>query len=270
MNESWWWSERRGSAALGFTTRDGGFSSGEYRGLNLGAHVGDESAAVQRNRAAVLADVREIAGVASVHAAFMDQVHGAQVRVITDLDQLAAPISASDGIVTTLPDVALFALVADCVPILLYDTDAGVIAAAHAGRPGMLAGVVRQTLAAMREVGADTIEAVVGPAVCGRCYEVPEQMRGDAAAIEPVCATVTWSGTAAIDVAAGVMEQLRRESVRPTWVPGCTREDDRLYSYRRDGRTGRCAGVIIRADIRRGDVRRGNIGRGDTREEEVQ
>lgn len=242
----WWWSERRVDVALGFTARDGGFSTGEYRGLNVGDHVGDDHDAVQRNRTAVLDAVGELAGITSVRPAFMGQVHGADVRVITDPEQLSAGGATSDGIVTTLPGIALFTLVADCVPILLYDRDGGVIAAAHAGRPGMLAGVVPATLAAMRQAGATSIEAAIGPAVCGRCYEVPEQMRDEAAAIEPVCAAVTWSGTPAIDVAAGVVEQLRREGIAPTWVPGCSRESDRLYSYRRDGRTGRCAGVIVR------------------------
>ena len=242
----WWWSERRADVALGFTARDGGFSSREYAGLNVAAHVGDDPGVVERNRTLVLEAVGDLAGTASVRAQFMDQVHGAEVRVITDPGDLGDPVVSSDGIVTTLPGVALFSLVADCVPVLLYDRDSGVIAAAHAGRPGMLAGVVPATLAAMREVGAAGIEAAVGPGVCGRCYEVPEQMRDEAALVEPVCASVTWSGTPAIDVAAAVVEQMRREGIRPTWVPGCTREDERLYSYRRDGRTGRCAGVIVR------------------------
>lgn len=242
----WWWSGRRADVALGFTARDGGVSSGEYSGLNVAGHVGDDPDDVERNRALVLEAVGDLAGTTSVRAAFMDQVHGAEVRVVTEPGELGGPVVPSDGIVTTLPGVALFTLVADCVPVLLYDNGSGVIGAAHAGRPGMLAGVVPATLAAMRELGATRIEAAVGPGICGRCYEVPEQMRDEAALVEPLCASVTWSGTPAIDVAAGVVEQLRREGITPTWVPGCTRENERLYSYRRDGRTGRCAGVIVR------------------------
>ena len=109
----------------------------------------------------------------------------------------------------------------------------------------MTAGVVPATVARMRELGATTISAAVGPSVCGRCYEVPAQMRAAAAAISPVSATVTWQGTPAIDVAAGVVDQLSREGVEVTWVPGCTRESDDLYSYRRDQRTGRFAGVVV-------------------------
>lgn len=245
----WWWRGRRASAALGFTCRDGGVSTGDWVGLNLGAHVGDDPTAVEHNRTAVLDSLDEWpTSREPARPVFMRQVHGAQVRVIDDLDDLADPIPDSDGVVTTLPDIALFTLVADCTPVLLCDTDAGIIGAAHAGRPGMLAGVVPATVAAMRDLGAHQIAAVVGPSVCGRCYEVPESMRAEAIATEPVSGAVTWTGTPAIDVAAGVVDQLRRAGVQTTWVPGCSREEPALYSYRRDGTTGRFAGVIVRRE----------------------
>ena len=109
-----------------------------------------------------------------------------------------------------------------------------------------MAGVVPASVEAMRELGARRIHAVVGPSVCGRCYEVPAQMRDVAAERSPASRAVTWAGTPAIDVAAGVVEQLADLDVPVRWVPGCTREDDDLFSYRRDGRTGRTAGVIVR------------------------
>jgi len=174
----------------------------------------------------------------------MHQVHGAAVRVVAGAGEDLSP-DTCDGIVTTRPHVALFSLVADCTPVLLHDLRAGVVAAVHAGRPGMLAGVVPATVAVMRDLGGRRIAAVVGPSVCGRCYEVPEQMRDEAAASEPVAAAVTWAGTPALDIATGVVEQLRREGVDVTWVRGCTKEAEELYSYRRDGRTGRFAGVIM-------------------------
>jgi copper oxidase (laccase) domain-containing protein len=121
------------------------------------------------------------------------------------------------------------------------------VAAVHAGRPGLVAGVVPAAVAAMRGLGADTIDAVVGPSVCGRCYEVPEAMRSDVAAVVPVAATVSWSGTPAVDVAAGVVTQLREAGVTVRWVPGCTRERPDLYSYRREASTGRFAGVVARS-----------------------
>ena len=69
-------------------------------------------------------------------------------------------------------------------------------------------------------------------------------MREVAANVQPVSATVSWTGTPAVDVAAGVVAQLREAGVAVRWVPGCSRERDDLYSYRRDGQTGRFAGVV--------------------------
>ncbi|HHU10576.1 MAG TPA: laccase domain-containing protein [Intrasporangiaceae bacterium] len=248
----WWWSQRRDRAVLGFTRRGHGGSTGRYRGCNLGAHVEDDPATVTRNRTAVVDAVSSLAGVEStrVTPVFMQQVHGASVRVIEDLSQVAPAgpgADPCDAVVTTLPHVALFSLVADCTPVLFTDAGAGVVAAAHAGRPGMLAGIIPETVAAMRDLGAERIQAVVGPSVCPRCYEVPETMRAQAMTVEPVSGSVTWTGTPAIDVAAGVVAQLRRDGIEVTWVPGCTRESDDLYSYRRDGPTGRFAGVVMRA-----------------------
>jgi YfiH family protein len=213
----------------------------------LALHVGDDAMAVRRNRTTVMEELARLAGLPleGMRPVFMDQVHGAQVRLVTREDDLLSAAPSSDAVVTTLPRVALFALVADCTPVLLTDPNAGVAAAVHAGRPGMLAGVVPAAVGAMRDLGAREIRAVVGPSVCGRCYEVPAEMRDEAARTEPVCATVTWSGTTAIDVAAGVVEQLARADVSTRWIPGCSRESDDLYSHRRNGRTGRFAGIVM-------------------------
>ena len=243
----WWWTQRETSAVLGVTRRGSGASTGPFAGFNLARHVGDDETAVEENRRVVLAGLVSAVGSpgASVRPLFMNQVHGAQVRVVTDAAELSGDPPPSDAVVTTLPDVALFTLVADCTPVLLVDGEAGVAGAVHAGRPGMLAGVVTAAVSAMRDLGARRIHSVIGPSVCGRCYEVPPQMRNDAARIEPVSAAVTWTGTTAIDVAAGVAEQLRRSEVSLRWIPGCTREEKDLYSYRRDARTGRFAGVVM-------------------------
>ena len=133
--------------------------------------------------------------------------------------------------------------------VLLADPVAGVVGAAHAGRPGMLAGVVPATVAAMRDLGARTISAVVGPSVCGRCYEVPAEMQQAAARVVPEVLARTWAGTPSIDVATGVVTQLAGLGVAVTWVPGCTYEDARFYSYRRSGTTGRFGGVVLRREV---------------------
>ncbi|MEO7069386.1 MAG: polyphenol oxidase family protein, partial [Nostocoides sp.] len=179
------------------------------------------------------------------HLIFMDQCQGSGVAVVEG-PSVEGHVPRVDALVTAAPGLALAALVADCTPILLWDNNAGVVAAVHAGRPGLIAGVLPAALTAMRDLGARQIHAAVGPSVCGRCYEVPEQMRADATRVAPSSSARSWTGTPAIDIATGVVEQLGSAGVGVTWVAGCTRESPRLYSYRRDGATGRFAGVVVR------------------------
>ncbi len=230
------WDETAGGARRALTGRAGGVSSGPWAGLNLGLHVDDDPADVAENR-------RRLTAAVGRPLVWMDQCHGAEVAVVDAVPDVAPQC---DALVTTSSDLALAVLVADCVPVLLASPE-GVVAAVHAGRPGLVAGVVPAAVAAMRDLGARTVDAVVGPSVCGRCYEVPPAMRDVAAAVEPVSATVSWTGTPAIDVAAGVVAQLHALELPVTWVPGCTRESDELYSYRASGTTGRFAGVVARA-----------------------
>ena len=99
-----------------------------------------------------------------------------------------------------------------------------------------------------RGAPASRLWAAIGPCVCGGCYEVPEQMRADSMAREPACGARTRWGTPAIDVAAGVRAQLERAGVVHVVDPGwCTYEEKRFYSYRREGVTGRLAGVVLAA-----------------------
>jgi YfiH family protein len=222
----------------GFTSTGGGSSVGDFASLNLGGHVGDDPVAVESNRALVASALE----VPRDHLLFMSQCHGSDVAVVDGPWPGDPP--AVDALVTTSGDLALGVLVADCTPVLMVDRIAGVAAAVHAGRPGMMQGVVGRAVDAMADLGARSISAVVGPSVCGRCYEVPEAMRAEAAKVSPVAAAISWQGTSAIDVAAGVVDQLRARSVTVRWVPGCSRESEELFSYRRQHRTGRFAGVV--------------------------
>ncbi|MBO1755261.1 polyphenol oxidase family protein [Allobranchiibius sp. CTAmp26] len=243
----WWRDTVAGSAGrtadVAFTDRTGGASSGLLGSLNLGASVGDDPDAVRSNRATVA----QAMGLAPERLAFMHQVHGNHAVHTTSATAGARPRQC-DGQVTDVPGLGLAVLVADCTPVLLVDVDAGVVAAVHAGRPGMTAGVVDATLDKMAGLGSAAPQAFVGPSVCGRCYEVPEQMRADAARKSPESRAVSWTGTPAIDVASGVVSQLRSREVPVTWVPGCTRESDRLFSYRRDHGEGRFAGIVVLRD----------------------
>lgn len=242
----WWWRDQLTGPAgrtidVGFTDTMDGVSTGPVASFNLGGRVGDDPAHVAHNRGALAAAV----DVAPDDLVFMHQTHSDHVVTI-DPDGTRDP--NSDGIVTTAPGVALAVLVADCTPVLLADPAAGVIGAVHAGRPGMMARIVDRALDRMHDRGATNPVAIIGPSVCARCYEVPLEMREEAAAVAPESRAVSWTGTPAIDVAGGVVAQLHARGVATTWVPGCTRESDRLFSYRRDHHTGRFAGVIVQRD----------------------
>jgi len=222
----------------GFTSTRGGSSVGDFAGLNLGGHVGDDPSTVESNRRLVASAL----DVQRDHLLFMSQCHGSDVALVDGPWKGEPP--AVDGLVTTSTDLALGVLVADCTPVLLVDRVAGVAAAVHAGRSGMMSGIVGRTVDVMTDLGARSISAAVGPSVCGRCYEVPEATRAHAATISPVVAAISWQGTPALDVAAGVVDQLRARSVAVQWIWGCSRESEELFSYRRRHRTGRFAGVV--------------------------
>ncbi|MGW0914227.1 peptidoglycan editing factor PgeF [Streptomyces sp. NPDC002784] len=229
-------------AHFAFTDRWGGVSAVPYEELNLGGAVGDDPGAVRTNRELAAKSLGLDAG----RVVWMNQVHGDDV-VVVDRPWGDRPVPEVDAIVTAERGLALAVLTADCTPVLLADPVAKVVAAAHAGRPGMVAGVVPAALRAMTELGAEPsrIVARTGPAVCGRCYEVPEEMRAEVAAVEPAAHAETSWGTPAVDVTAGVHAQLERLGVRDRErSPVCTRESGDHFSYRRDRTTGRLAGYV--------------------------
>jgi YfiH family protein len=222
------------------TTREGGSSAGPYASFNLGAHVGDRPEAVTANRERL---AREL-GLGPDRLVWMEQVHGRTVQVVDGPRTEAVPMT--DGLVTAVPGLAVVVLVADCVPVLLADPVAGLVAAVHAGRVGARLGVLPAALAAMQQAGADigSVEALLGPAACGRCYEVPAEMRDDVEAHLPGSACRTRRGTPALDLRAGLAEQLSAAGIARIGAdPRCTLEAPELYSHRREGTTGRIAAL---------------------------
>ncbi|MFE2942396.1 peptidoglycan editing factor PgeF [Streptomyces sp. NPDC059255] len=229
-------------AHFAFTDRWGGVSAAPFGELNLGGAVGDDPVAVRANRDLAAKSLE----IDPARVVWMNQVHGRDVAV-TEGPWTDGDIPAVDAVVTVRRGLALAVLTADCVPVLLADPVAGVAAAAHAGRPGLVAGVVPAAVEAMVSLGArpERITARTGPAVCGRCYEVPATMRDDVAAVVPEAGAVTSWGTPSVDVVGGVHAQLASLGVldlRRSDV--CTRESDDHYSYRRDRTTGRLAGYV--------------------------
>jgi hypothetical protein len=236
-----------GGVIAGFTTRFGGVSAGAWAEANLALHVADEARHALANRDLLARAL----GSGWVH--FPQQVHGAGVGVVDAARAGRRRITRGgarglDALVTALPGVPIGVLVADCVPVLIADVAAGVVAAAHAGRRGLAAGVLAATVAEMVRQGGDPdrMVAAVGPAICGRCYEVPADTRAEVAAVVPGSATTTSAGTPGLDLPAGAAALLAGLGIAEVRASGlCTREDDRFFSYRRDGRTGRFAGVVM-------------------------
>ena len=227
--------ERIGATAGAFTTRAGGVGVAPYDALNLGDHVGDDPAAVAQNRVLV-------ATAAGVDALVLArQVHGAGVVEVTG-PWAGEPLEA-DALVTRTPGVAVAVLVADCTPVVLLAPDDGVVGVAHAGRRGMQAGVALALVRAVRALGATRLVGRVGPSICPRCYSVPLALREQVADHVPASRSVDRRGGPSLDVAGGVLAQLSPHCDDLLQLPGCSAEDPTLFSYRRDGVTGRYAGL---------------------------
>jgi YfiH family protein len=238
-----------GPVGVAFTDRAGGVSEEPFTSLNLAVLTPDDPAAVHENLRRVMA---AFTGDPDAELARMRQVHGAQVALVRAGTPGAGTPTEADGLpevdalVTDRAGLTLMVLVADCVPVLLADPAAGVVAAVHAGRVGVASGVVGAALAQMRAVGADQVTAWVGPHVCGACYEVPEELQEEVAALVPQARSTTSWGTPALDLGAGILAQLADAGVEDVRVlDHCTREDPDFPSYRRDGDAStRFAGVI--------------------------
>jgi YfiH family protein len=158
------------------TTRDGGVSADPYRSLNLGLMVGDDPDAVLANRTRVAAAI----GCSLDDFVFGQQSHQPNVQIVTaehrglGARSMADAIPATDALVTAVPGIVLMVLAADCVPLVLIDPVARVLACVHAGWGGTVRGVTPAAVAAMRTLGADParIVAGVGPAIHPDRYQV--------------------------------------------------------------------------------------------------
>jgi YfiH family protein len=222
-----WRAEIRPGVSVAFTDTAAG---------NLALHVGDDPAAVGRRRG----DLERSIGVAPQSLRFMNQVHGTTVAV---MDQESAAPEADAMVSRGLP---LAVMVADCIPVLLAGESAEgpVLAAVHAGRPGLAGGVIPAAVGSMASLGASGIRAWLGPSICGNCYEVPAGMQAEVAAVVPAARSTTSWGTPGLDLPGGARSQLERLGISVEYTGPCTLETASLFSYRRDKNTGRFAGVV--------------------------
>jgi len=221
--------------------RTGGVSAPPFDERNLGGKVGDDPAAVRENRKRTALEL----GLDPGRVVYMRQVHSATAAYVTE--PFGAEPPPLDAVLTDRPGLGLAALSADCAPVLVADPEARIIGAAHSGRPGTAAGVVPALITAMTEHGATPshMTALIGPAACGACYEVPEELRAEVAESVPETWSETRTGTPSLDLRAGITAQLTRAGVPDIQHdPRCTIESPELFSHRRDRPTGRFAGYI--------------------------
>lgn len=214
-----------------FTNRHGGSSHGDFSTWNLALHVGDVQDRVYENRKKLVDQVGQVA--------YMSQVHGNSIRFVTG-SETEAPIA--DALITDNPDLALAVMVADCIPLLLRSSK--IVAAVHVGRAGLKNSVALKTVAAMRSLGADSISGIIGPAICGDCYEVPIELHDEIVKEHPTASAVTKHGTTALNLPLALVEALKSVEVMVESSGICTYEDDNYFSYRRNKITGRQVGVI--------------------------
>ena len=174
-----------GGAKAVFTTRTGGVSKAAFATLNTGLHVGDDPASVLRNRQLLEQKLdRTIVWMNQTHSARVERVEPGHTNQVVNADGVFAV--AQDFASKHLRLPALAVMVADCVPILLASSGGEVMAAVHAGRAGLSTGIIHKAVVRLCEyVPAYSIHAAVGPCICGRCYEVPEQLRAQLSEITP-------------------------------------------------------------------------------------
>lgn len=227
-----WWQSEAGRFGLGFTSRAAG---------NLAHHAGSGDAAAHRLQ------LESELGVRPRAFRYLNQVHSAQVA---DASAATGTVTA-DAWISPSGSEPLAILVADCLPVLFCGERADgsqLSAAAHAGRSGLLSGVLEHTVAALRQHGASDITAWIGPGACADCYEVPQEMFDQLTAARPALASQTRWGTPGLNLRAEARSVLETSAVTVFEADGCTIEDPDLFSHRASsagrGPEGRFAGLI--------------------------
>jgi polyphenol oxidase len=240
-----WPAPRRVRAVV--TTRHGGVSEGRYASFNLATHCGDEPWRVAENRHRLAATHRV------PPVCWLSQVHGTDV-VDAGADYTTPP--TADAAWSRIPARACAILTADCLPVLICDRDATLVAAAHCGWRGLAQGILR-SLVGRLGAPSDDLLAWLGPAIGPAHYEVGEDVRdallktNSAACVDAALLPSTVAGKWQADLYAIARAELSELGVTAVYGGGfCTYRETRFYSYRRDGVTGRMASLIWLSDER--------------------
>lgn len=229
-----WPAPRRVRALI--TTRAGGVSSEKFSSLNLGMRVGDEPERVARNRAVLEACL-------PARPLWMKQVHG---TAVVEAAGAAAGVEA-DGAFTRVESAVCAILTADCLPVLVCDRAGTAVGIVHAGWRGLAAGIIENVVAAIR-VSAPELIAYLGPGIGPGAYEVGDDVRRAFVAASPGAERAfapRGNGKFLADLYALARQRLAAAGVGAVYGGGyCTLSEERFFSFRRDGITGRMASLI--------------------------
>ena len=227
---------------------------------NVGLHVGDDPSLVRERR-------QSLAQRLGRDVVWMDQPHSTRVELLrvcgdelVNVDSEATlehpapgewgPVDA-DGVVIDARGCqgapALAVQTADCLPVVFSAASGQIVAAVHAGRRGFVGGILARAAERIRSLADGPIDALIGPAICGSCYEVPAGMAEESEALMPGIRTLTSWGTSALDLPHAAASSLEALGVDVDIDARCTREDPSLFSYRRDSSCGRQALIIVPA-----------------------
>lgn len=224
-----------GDASWLITSRWNGVSVGNYYEANLATHVGDDSNAVLQNRESLASQI-------SKNVVYPVACHGTEFAQV--VDKSLEDISEVDALITSEKNIALAILSADCASILIYAEEIQQIAAIHAGWRGMNNAILPKVLSHLINNGAKSFKAVIGPSICANCYRVSRERYLEVQSMVPSAAKITSEGKYCIDIQAGLISQFLQYEITPELVNICTFENPDVYSYRRDGITGRFASAI--------------------------
>ena len=230
-----------------FTTKEGGFSQIPFTGNNLAYHVQDQIEIVDKNHA----ELAKYLNYSQNSLIRMNQVHGDNIVEITK-DNKHVDIPSCDALITNLINTPLMVMVADCLPILLYDPIKKVIAAVHAGRAGVFTELIPKSIQQMQtnyQSEPENIQVILGPSIHNCCYEVGEEIKDEAYDKAYSYAITEKNDRYYLDLISIVKQQLKTANIQTNNVEIsklCTACNTRLfYSYRAEKKCGRFAGIIM-------------------------
>lgn len=229
------WLGETSSAVWLFTSRyhPHGSSLGAYENLNVALHVGDDEAAVHRNRAQVATTLN----VAPNQLVWPLLEHTTTAYHIKSTD---GEVPVADILYTSNPEIAITTMSADCVPVIAIAQSEPFILTAHIGWKGAASNIAKEISAILLNNTKGKVEIFLGPAICGNCYQVDQHRFGDVVSKLPE-ARASENG---LDLRKGLQTHFENQGFTVSYVGPCTFESANLFSYRRDGITGRQAAVV--------------------------